>query len=206
MRTLTKFTAYVVVLVCIASLTSAFLQSPHRKLIERTNLRVVAVNAEQVAAKDPYAVKQNKLEIPTNILGYDLLAGSPKRGLVVVEKLGCLDCHSQELEESSGYPSFSRIGERLDDVDLVESILYPSRSFSDGRPVKLETSDGLCLSGRVISVTASGLEIDTGSGTTFIQRRDIVEMKFEDSEMPSGLVETLDSQQFADLLAYLQSL
>jgi putative heme-binding domain-containing protein len=101
------------------------------------------------------------------------------------------------------------IGKRYKASELIESILKPSEKIAQG----YETQAVLLLSGKVLSgfvVSENGrhIAIRDSQGKTHVIPRDEIDERSRQqvSAMPEGLASSLDPQQLADLIAYLQSL
>ncbi len=106
-------------------------------------------------------------------------------------------------------PDLTEIGNKLPPEALFESILYPSNGISHGYHGEAVTlTSGEELVGLLISETADTLSLRMPGGIA----RDIptgevkTRVALELSLMPPGLAALLDTQEFADLVAYLSSL
>src|SRR5207245_1511764 len=92
---------------------------------------------------------------------------------------------------------------------LIESVLEPSKQIVEGyRQSAVALSDGRVLSGIVHGESADRLTlIDVEGARHEIRTVAIDERKsVETSLMPEGLASGLTREQFADLIAYLESL
>ena len=88
-------------------------------------------------------------------------------------------------------------------------MLYPSSKISSGyEPVVIATADGKVLTGILKSETGDAIEIeDVDAKRIKIAKADVDDRKKSDvSLMPNGLAEGLSKQDFADLIAYLETL
>ena len=88
-------------------------------------------------------------------------------------------------------------------------MLFPSaKIFSGYEPVVVATTDGKVLTGILKSDTPEALEIqDAEAKRIKIAKADIDERKTSDvSLMPNGIVEGISAQDFADLIAYMETL
>jgi putative heme-binding domain-containing protein len=123
--------------------------------------------------------------------------------------LACAKCHVIAGQGGAIGPELSGIAAKYPREELIQSILYPSaRIFSGYETVVVATADGRVLSGLVKSDNADGIEIQDAEGKkTRIARADIEDRKTSDlSLMPNGIVEGISPQDFADLIAYLETL
>jgi putative heme-binding domain-containing protein len=138
--------------------------------------------------------------------------GDPNRGRAVfndVAVAGCVRCHTTNGERNSIGPDLSDIGGKFGREHLIESVLEPSRQIVEGyRSTIVATQDGRVLTGLVKSETNDELTLlDAEARPQTIPKREINERKFtEVSLMPDGLTAKLSLVQFADLVAYLESL
>ena len=116
------------------------------------------------------------------------------------------------LRRQGGRNSRSRALERRRKIprdELIASVLFPSAKISSGyEPSILALVDGRILTGIVHNETADSVEMqDADAKTVRIAKAQIDERKRSDvSIMPNGLAQGLSPQDFADLIAYLESL
>lgn len=123
--------------------------------------------------------------------------------------LACVKCHSVGGQGGSVGPELSSVGAKYPKIELIQSVLYPSAKISSGyEPVVLASSDGRVITGIIKGETADAVELDDAEGKRLrIAKADIEERKRADvSLMPNGLAEGLSTQDFADLIAYLETL
>ena len=138
--------------------------------------------------------------------------GKPDKGKALffdLKGLACSKCHVVAGEGGAIGPELSGIAARYPKEELIASILYPSaRIFSGYETVVVATADGRVLSGLVKSDNAEGLEIQDAEGKKVtIPKADIEDRKASElSLMPNGIVEGITPQDFADLIAYLETL
>ncbi len=106
-------------------------------------------------------------------------------------------------------PELSSMASKYPRDELIASVLYPSAKISSGyEPIALALADGRVLTGIVRNETAEAIEIqDADARTIRIKKDQIEERKRSDvSLMPNGLAQGLSPQDFADLIAYLETL
>jgi putative heme-binding domain-containing protein len=123
--------------------------------------------------------------------------------------LACAKCHVVGGQGGAIGPELSGIAARYPREELIQSILYPSsRIFSGYETVVVATTDGRVLTGLVKSDNADGIEIQDAEGKRIkIPKADIEDRKTSElSLMPNGIVEGISQQDFADLIAYLETL
>ena len=121
----------------------------------------------------------------------------------------CSRCHRVKGAGSTVGPDLSNIGGKYAREHLIESVLEPSRQIVEGyRPTILGLKDGRVLGGLVKGETAERLTlVDAEAREQLVSKKDVAERKLaEVSIMPEGLAARLSRPQFADLIAYLESL
>jgi putative heme-binding domain-containing protein len=138
--------------------------------------------------------------------------GRAERGRALFQDpkgVGCIKCHKAEGQGGAVGPELSSVGAKYSRDDLIASVLYPSAKISSGyEAVVVATTDGRVVTGLVKSDTPDGLELtDAEARAVRIPRAEVEDRKrSEVSLMPNGLAEGLSTQDFADLVAYLESL
>ncbi len=123
--------------------------------------------------------------------------------------LACVKCHVVGGQGGAVGPELSGVAAKYPREELIDSVLYPSRRISSGyEPVVIATADGKVLTGLVRSDTADGLEIEDADGKRIkLAKADVEDRKASDvSLMPNGIVEGITPEDFADLIAYLDTL
>jgi putative heme-binding domain-containing protein len=123
--------------------------------------------------------------------------------------LACIKCHAVGNEGGKVGPELASVSVKYPRAELIASVLFPSARVSSGyEPVVVAVSDGRVLTGILKSETPDALEIEDADAKHIrIPKADIDERKRSDvSLMPSGLAEGLSVSDFADLIAYLETL
>ena len=123
-------------------------------------------------------------------------------------KLVCTDCHRITGLEKSG-PNLDGIADKYSRADLIQHILEPSRFIQPGyERVTILTKAGRTFSGRI--ARASKVEcrlLDAKGKQVTIARENIEAMEASMiSLMPDNVVASVTAEQFADLIAYLETL
>ena len=138
--------------------------------------------------------------------------GKAERGKTLfadAKGIGCVKCHAVSGQGGAVGPDLTGIGARYPREDLVRSVLYPSEKiFSGYEPTVVATVDGKVVTGIVKSDNADELILeDAEAKRLVIKKGDIEARKKSDvSLMPNGLAEGLTRDDFADLIAYLETL
>ncbi len=138
--------------------------------------------------------------------------GNPDHGRKLfsdLKGLACIKCHAVGKEGGAVGPELSSVASKYPRDELIAAVLNPSAKISSGyEPIVLALSDGRVLTGIVRNETADALEIqDADAKTARVAKDQIEDRKRSDvSLMPNGLAEGLSPQDFADLIAYLETL
>ncbi len=137
------------------------------------------------------------------------LKGNADAGKALFKSQACIACHTYADGQTPQGPHLVDIGKRYSRKELVDSVLEPSLKLAQGFDTwSVLTSDGQVYTGFVVLESAERLTLRGSDGRRMeIPQDDIDERrKQEQSMMPAGLVNNLTPEQFADLLAYLESL
>jgi quinoprotein glucose dehydrogenase len=159
-----------------------------------------------------HRVQVRKLE-PAAYLEFALRnAGDAARGKRLFadpKGVACAKCHRVAGEGGEVGPDLSGIGLQYPKKELAEQVLFPSQKVREGyQQVIVRTKDGLVASGAVKSESAEELVlVDAEARIRRLRKTDIDQRKASAlSLMPEGLAAGFSLQDFADLLAYLESL
>ncbi len=123
--------------------------------------------------------------------------------------LACVKCHAVGKEGGNVGPELSTVGSKYSRDELIASVLYPSAKISSGfEPTIFALADGRVVTGIVRAETDAAVEIQNDDARTVRLPKDQIDerKRSEVSLMPSGLARGLSTQDFADLIAYLEAL
>jgi putative membrane-bound dehydrogenase-like protein len=129
--------------------------------------------------------------------------------LFKMDNLGCIKCHKVGNEGADIGPILNGVGTKYDRAFLTESVLYPSKQILDGyQQTILRMNDGDVLTGVIKSETDTEVTLfDSTANKAVIKKSDIKEREHGKlSLMPEGLHTSLKPEEFADLIAYLETL
>lgn len=121
----------------------------------------------------------------------------------------CAMCHSVDGTSDKAGPDLSTIGDKFPRRGLVDAILEPSAAIAIGYGTTIvETNGGEASAGVIKQSTDAWLELKGVDGQPVrIAKSDIKEQRTSEvSLMPPGLAAGLTLEEFADLIAYLESL
>ena len=136
--------------------------------------------------------------------------GDAKKGYQIFSnaKAACSSCHQIGYVGGKLGPELSSIGRTRTRRDLVEAIVYPSLRMAQGyNPIRIRTVDGEVLNGLLSKQTETHIELLCGADKlSRIEKSEIEEqIESKQSVMPSGLDQQISLDDFADLLAFLES-
>ena len=140
------------------------------------------------------------------------LAGSTVKGRNLFLQTGrtlCISCHRVQGSGKNIGPDLSQVGSRLNREQLLESLLEPAKTITEGyRLYSLEMKSGEIQTGFLLERAKENTRFRLLSGEELTMPTQSV-LRFTDlpvSAMPAGLLQNLAPQEAADLLAYLVSL
>jgi putative heme-binding domain-containing protein len=142
-------------------------------------------------------------------LAHDGDAGRGRALFADPKRLGCSRCHRVRGEGGEAGPDLSDVAGKFERPQLIESVLEPSRVIVEGyRSTTLATADGLVVTGIVKEESAETITlVDSEGRRQVVRAADVEERKTGDvSPMPESLATNLSPGEFADLIAYLETL
>ena len=170
----------------------------------RTTLAALGLAAGAIQTASLPTREQMLTELTSNP---QLIAAAPDAGRAVFEKV-CATCHTFGAVGKEVGPDLTAIASRMKRPELVESILWPSRTIPDQYQMTLiETKAGDFVGGmvrredavRVVIVTAQALDKPITVPKTQIKFR----KKSTTSLMPEDLLAEFSLPQVAGLVAFL---
>jgi putative heme-binding domain-containing protein len=164
-----------------------------------------------IAESEPPAQNSYDLTLlADNVLRGDVMkTASTERGQKVIERAKCLDCHKFGAKGEGLGPDLTTVNSRFRPSEILESIVEPSKVISDQyKPVTVATSDGKVYNGMPVVIDGPNLVLLLSDGTkATIPKTEIDEKKeSQTSVMPTGLLNSLNYQEIADLLALFNSM
>ncbi len=173
----------------------------------------------RVYAQDPTALASPlfaSVPRPTESADYERFAlthdGDPRSGQEIfanMDGVACLRCHAVAGRGGAIGPDLTTIGAQFGRAALIDSILYPSKAVREGyQQYAIELKDGESITGAVRSESADTLTIMDAEGRVHELRKTSIKERRGSalSLMPEGLQVALSVHQFADLIAYVESL
>lgn len=121
----------------------------------------------------------------------------------------CAKCHRLSGDGGSIGPDLSTASKKFSVSDMLDSIIEPSKAISDQYgSQQVITTSGQVLLGRVVEI---GSEVyvytaDADAKPIVLNEDDIDDIKPSPvSQMPTGLVDSLNAEELKDLMAYLMA-
>lgn len=140
-----------------------------------------------------------------------LKTASPERGrelFIHTKGAGCITCHQIEKRGNLFGPDLSQLGENASAEGIIESILKPSATITEGFSlITIEMKDGGSHAGIILQESALNLKLALPDGST----TDILKNEIKSrhallvSPMPPGYSQMMSPQQIADITAWLMS-
>jgi putative heme-binding domain-containing protein len=154
-------------------------------------------------------------ETPASLANAVREQGEAVRGAVLFfqPSLNCAKCHVRvEGKGDPIGPDLAKLGREATDIDLIESVLYPSKVVKKGfETVTVATRDGKVVTGLLAEEGPDRIVLrdpsEDGKLDTILKRE--IEQRTDGgpSIMPAGLLNGLTSrQQFLDLIRYLREI
>ena len=135
-------------------------------------------------------------------------ARSFESGRAAFRLTGCSQCHRFAGEGGSVGPDLSGVGRRLSPHDLLESLLLPSKVIAEGYATTgIETKSGETIAGRLEREDDQAVVIRPWAAPDELVtvRKTHIRASSMTSNMPAGIVNSLNEGQVLDMLAYLIS-
>jgi putative heme-binding domain-containing protein len=142
----------------------------------------------------------------------ELHGGNPaagRRAFFHTKSAGCYKCHTVNGRGGRVGPDLSTIGRSHSREKLIDSIVEPGKEIAPQYMTwAFETAEGKVLSGMIVHENEGKTIIGDADGKlTELKTIDIVSrVAQQKSVMPDKLPEQMTTQEFRDLLAFLESL
>jgi len=139
----------------------------------------------------------------------DPAARDPARARQLFGAVGCFACHRVGGEGGSVGPDLTAAGRRFALPDLLAAILDPSATVSDQYQLsRIDTLDGESLTGHIVNLSGDSVDLSLDlfrpSELRTVDRGLIVGIRPSSvSAMPEGLLDVLEPEEIADLVAWL---
>jgi putative heme-binding domain-containing protein len=135
------------------------------------------------------------------------MRGDVARGRLIFDKAQCIKCHKFGTVGEGMGPDLTTVSKRFKRVDILDSIVYPSKVISDQyRSTTIVTKKGQQITG-LAAPQGDRVTILLNDGNKVVLRTDEIDRQLASlvSVMPEKLLDTLSKQEIADLFAFLES-
>lgn len=173
--------------------------------IQRTRL-FEAVKPSSLESRTP---RVGSLPIGEVLDSVSKIRGDSERGRRLFAELSCVACHTVKADEPRKGPFLGKIAETYRRRELAEQILSPSKKIAKGFETNIfALKDGGQVQGFVVREDPREILVKTGAAQELKIAADEIDErgKSDKSLMPEGLVAHLTVEEFAALVAYLESL
>lgn len=177
------------------------------RLIKAAQKAKAAIDAAQSTKKEGVLV--GSLEIADATQQAMTGHGEVSLGEKLFTQQACASCHAVSLDEVQKGPYLGSAGSKFTRDYLIESILEPGKTVSQGfQTVMVTMKDGKVYMGFVTREEDGQLDVrDIGGVVTTLQVSEVAKREGQTvSMMPPGLAAGLTVEEFASLIDYLASL
>ncbi len=173
-------------------------------------LQRVCGNNEKAKAGPLFAGSSKPAALEDYIAYASRNLGDAEKGRAIFQgPIGCINCHKAGGKGGDIGPDLTGVAAKYNRAALIESVLYPSRQILDGyKSTVVDTKDGESYTGFIREENAKELTLLDAAGVRHPIAKDQISKRSESnfSLMPEGLQTGLSLDNFADLIAYLDSL
>jgi putative heme-binding domain-containing protein len=167
----------------------------------RSNLPLIGGVEKVTKGKQPTI---GDTSIEDIVLSLDKLKGSARRGKGVLAKMACVGCHNVTPDQPIKGPDLA--GLTMTKADLAESIIKPAATMAPSW-LNLTMKDGTELPGTIVSEINGEITIHNIAGVpSKVKAADVSKREAGPPLMGPHLADELTLQQFADVIAYIQSM
>lgn len=201
---------------------SGYVASLRRVVVEQLSAEdrtaLAEVLAKEPETTDPYAdlaarpfVKKWSMADLQDLSDEDFAKANLENGKQMFAVAACYKCHRMQGSGGIVGPDVTMAGHRFSTLDLLETIIAPSKAVSDQYEATMFLLvDGTTVVGRVANLNGNQYMVQenliTPGKFTNIKADEIEEMKpSKVSLMPEGLLDTMTRQEIIDLIAYMKS-
>ena len=132
--------------------------------------------------------------------------GNPAAGRAVFEEY-CQRCHVFGAIGTQVGPDLSTLSSRFKKTDVLEAILWPSKTISDQYDSQIiETMDGYIINCIITRETATAVQVVTGElDRPFVIARDNImsQRASQISIMPEGMADQMTPEDLSNLVAFV---
>lgn len=150
-----------------------------------------------------------KAEDAINAVKDPLVQRNFKRGESMYKATTCIMCHQMNGQGGNVGPDLTQAGTRFSARDLMEAIVYPSKTISDQYAAyQFQLKDGSTVVGTIKNENSEVYVVSSNpyapDYTQEINKSDVVSKNISEvSSMPSGLINPMNEEELKDLVAYI---
>ncbi|MEZ0486947.1 c-type cytochrome [Fibrella aquatica] len=165
--------------------------------------------ASDYSPKGPY--RNWRLENAVAVIDSGLMARNFETGKKLYAAVLCSRCHSIGGQGSDIGPDLTQLGTRFSNKDILEAIISPDKTISDQYASSIFTlKNGESVLGRLVSEDKTSYSISQNpfapDQLRKLAKKEVVSRKYSPSSiMLPGLINSLNSEELKDLVAYLKS-
>lgn len=177
---------------------------PVKKAAQRA---VAKLKLNSASGEESKLIASLKPEVISRLV--EPLKGDAKNGAALFLKQGCIACHAVSMDQVQKGPFLGSAGSKFSKQYLIESIIEPGKVVAQGfQTTQITMKDGAVYQGFITSRVGDEIEVRNIAGlVTKISAKNVkTEKILKVSMMPPGLAATLTVSEFADLIAYMQSM
>ncbi|HYG73583.1 MAG TPA: c-type cytochrome [Planctomycetota bacterium] len=185
------------------------LADTNAEIAAAAGLAAKALKLDGKAASGPAKPTIGTLDVEKVTAEAMKIKGDEKVGADLFVKQRCVACHTITKAEGLKGPFLGDVATRYKRAELLESILSPNAKIAQGFVGYLfKMKDGKRYEGFVSKEAGEEVEIRNAAGEAQMLPLHEIEKRTElkTSIMPSGIVDNLTVEEFASLLAYLESM
>lgn len=133
--------------------------------------------------------------------------GDPQRGRQAFEKGLCFKCHRYGNEGETYGPDLSKVSAKLQDKEIVESLLFPSQRIHEQyQSQNVALTDGRIVTGLVGDRKDDLVILNIKGEKLVIAKGDVEEITPSPlSSMPEALLDRLNDEELVDLFQYMRT-
>jgi putative heme-binding domain-containing protein len=135
--------------------------------------------------------------------------GDVERGrrLFTGNRLSCVSCHGMPGDGGDIGPDLFDVGRKHDRAYVITAVLRPSVDLAPGYgTVSLTLKDGTAIEGKLEMEGHDGVVLADAQGRIYKVSHKEIKKRRNDSPMPNGWEKHISLDEFADLIAFLESL
>ncbi|MDZ4851547.1 MAG: c-type cytochrome [Pirellulaceae bacterium] len=183
--------------------------SPAEQLLleSLTSQSLVAAPVASTPPKGPGRVWSREEALDS--IGKELTNRNFAKGHNLFHATSCSKCHRLGGEGGAVGPDLSTAAKKFSISDMLDAIIEPSKAISDQYGShQILTDSGTVLVGRAVEIGDEYYvyTVDANAKPTILRKNEVEEITpSKISQMPAGLIDTLNEEELKDLIAFLMA-